>query len=274
MRKNRDRIARSHGDRYAAPAHGADRPSSRGGRGRSTSAGSSRSRASSQRSSLKSPRRSQSPKTQQECYDFQKGKCTRGGKCRYLHKAKSRSPSTQRTPQQKINAVCTYWKKGRCNKGKDCRFLHEDKPKPSEAAHAEQAAPAQNNEKPRSPTPDPKTKKDKKTRGRSKSKDKSNGRTAACLISYAAAAVPNGLNGQGKSFEPKKQLRFKEKPSIREIPLEGKGFKHRTKPRTFDVCYLDADSCRKPPVQALSKENCKRASKHHVLRAQWDWKPL
>ncbi|CAE7359319.1 unnamed protein product, partial [Symbiodinium sp. CCMP2592] len=115
-----------------------------------------------------------------------------------------------------------------------------------------QAAPAKNDEKPRSPTPDPKAKKEKKHRGRSKSKEKSGGRTAACCISYALAAVPNGQGVKGDASGTFKKLRFKEKPSIREIPLDGKGKKHRTKPRTFEVCYLDAESCPKPPVQDLS----------------------
>ena len=88
MRKNRDRIAKSHGDKYGAPAPtkpggGNTRPPSRGGRGRSSSRDSGRSSVRSRSSS-----RSSSPKSSKAiCYDFQKGKCARGDKCKYLHKA-------------------------------------------------------------------------------------------------------------------------------------------------------------------------------------------
>ena len=245
MRKNRDRIAKSHGEKYGAPAYDTERPSPRGGRGRSSSRSSSKSRASSQRSSLRSPRRSQSP-SNMLCHDFQRGKCTRGDKCKYLHKPKSRSPSRQpsvsRAPLKKINATCMFWKKGKCKKGSECRFLHEDKAKPSTAAPTEQAAPAKPPDKPRSPTPDPKTRRTR-SRGRSKSKDK--GRSAACCISYALAAVPDAAQDRNGIQGPTKKLRFKETPKIKQIPMEGNGFRHRTKPRTFEVCYLDAESC--PP---------------------------
>ena len=45
----------------------------------------------------------------------------------------------------------------------------------------------------------------------------------------------------------------KKPPRIREIPIEGKGFKHRTKPRTYEICYLDAESCPPPNPQDLKK---------------------
>ena len=129
MRKNRDRIAKSHGDKYGAPAPtkpggGNTRPPSRGGRGRSSSRDSGRSSARSRSSS-----RSSSPKSSKAiCYDFQKGKCTRGDKCKYLHKARSQSPKTDKPNKggKKINAVCTFWKKGKCTRGDKCRFLHRE----------------------------------------------------------------------------------------------------------------------------------------------------
>ena len=258
-RRNRDLIAKSHGAKFGAPAYETQRPSQRGGRGRSMSPSSSRSRASSLKNS-RSPRRTPSPKTQL-CHDFQKGKCTRGDKCKYLHKTKSRSPgrspgrapSAGRTPAKKINATCMFWRKGKCNKGSECRFLHEEKNKPSNAAPSEQAVPASSGEKPRSPTPDPSTRRKPKSRGRSTSKDRSSGRAAACCISYAAAAAPNGGEGHVQRWRVVKKLRFKETPTIREIPIEGKGFKHRTKPRAYEVCYLDAESCPPPNPQDLKK---------------------
>ena len=62
-----------------------------------------------------------------------------------------------------------YWKKGKCTRGDKCRFLHKsDKdrtPSPSRPAGTESAAPAAP-EKPRSPSPAPKR---RPGRGRSKS---------------------------------------------------------------------------------------------------------
>ena len=120
MRKNRDRITKSHGDKYGAQAptktgSGNTRPPSRGGRGRSSSRDSGRSSARSRSSSRSSS--SKSPKA--VCYDFQKGKCTRGDKCEYLHKARTPSPKIAKPNKggKKINAVCTFWKKGKCTRG-------------------------------------------------------------------------------------------------------------------------------------------------------------
>ena len=217
-RKNRDLIAKSHCAKFGAPAYDSRRPSSGGGRGRSKSPGSSRSRASSLRNS-RPPRRTPSPKTQLR-HDFQKGSRTRGDKCKYLHKTRSRSPgrspsrapSSGRPPLKKINATCNFWKKGKCNKGSECRFLHEDKNKPPNAAPTEQAAPASSNDKPRSPAPDPSNRRKPKSRGRSSSKDRSSGRTAASCLSYAVAAVLNGDQGRDYSRRVVKKLRFKSNP--------------------------------------------------------------
>ena len=138
MRKNRDRIAKAHGEVYCAPAptkSNSIRPPSRGGRGRSSSRSSNR------------PRRCRAV-----CYDSQKGKCTRQDKCRYLHKARSPSlkvdkPDKPNKLGKKINALCAFWKKGKCTRGDKCRFLHRE---PSKNP-LDKAAPAPS-KKPEKPT--------------------------------------------------------------------------------------------------------------------------
>ena len=104
-RRNRDLtlLIKSHDATFGAPAYDTQRPSPRGGRVRSMSPGSSRSRASSLKKS-RSLKRAPSPKTQL-CHDFQKGKRTRGDKWKYPHKTKSRSPgrSPGRAPMVSVH---------------------------------------------------------------------------------------------------------------------------------------------------------------------------
>ena len=325
MRKNRDRIAKSHGDKFGAPVVEGGRPTrppSRSGRGRDRSAGSqsnSKSRSRSRTPSRsRSPSRSQSPKP--VCYDFQKGKCTRGDKCKFSHKPRSQSP-VRTAPKKK--QVCTFWKKGKCTRGDKCRFLHRE-PSPTPPG-GQNAAPAPKGpDKPRSPSPAPTRR--KPSRGRSKEKD----RKAACCISLAAAASAGpdesepqdgdedywevdfkrgeavrhhlkyrstmykpevscpvalerlkgkakviktlpispytakenwdwkeGRGGTGdrmpwtgktvfKIKEQNKKVRFCDKPKVREIPFEGKGYKHSYKVRRYNTCYADAENCPKP----------------------------
>ena len=121
------------------------------------------------------------------CYDFQKGKCTRGDKCKYLHKARSQSPKTDKPNKggKKINAVCTFWKKGKCTRGDKCRFLHRELSNNPSTSETAAPAPSEKPEKPRSPSPAPPRRRG--SRGRSKSREQ---RPAACCI--LAAAAPEG----------------------------------------------------------------------------------
>ena len=124
-RKNRDRIARSHGDKYGAAASPRSAsPSHRGGRERSQSLRGSRPRSPS-RGRSQSPNKSRTPSPKGVCYDFLKGTCKRGNKCPFLHKKRSLSPGGQRAPK-KINKTCKFWKLGTCTKGDQCRFQHKD----------------------------------------------------------------------------------------------------------------------------------------------------
>ena len=115
VRRNRDWIAKSHGDKYGAlaPRREGTRPQS-GGRGRPPSRDSNASFIRSRSSSRGSQGRSTSPKA--VCYDFLKGKeLTRTNPHR----------RSLLTSKKKINKVCMYWKKGKCTRGDKCRFLHK-----------------------------------------------------------------------------------------------------------------------------------------------------
>ena len=86
-RKNRDRIARSHGDKYGAAASTspgrASSPSGKGNRGRSQGP---RPRSPSR---AKSPGKSRSPSPKGVCYDFLVGSCKRGNNCPFLRSKRS-----------------------------------------------------------------------------------------------------------------------------------------------------------------------------------------
>ena len=106
-RKNCDRIARSHGDKYGAAASPrSTSPSHRGGRERSQSPRGSRPKSPS-RGRSQSPNKSRTPSPKGVCYDFLKGTCKRGKNCPFLHKKRSLSPGGQRTPK-KINKTCKF----------------------------------------------------------------------------------------------------------------------------------------------------------------------
>ena len=203
--KNRQQIARAHGDKFGAPAPNIPRrPNASGGRGRSIL-------------------------EKGICYDFQRGKCNRGDKCKYLHKTRSPSPQPR-----KINKPCMFWKKGKCNKGDKCLFRHDGPPgkpsgppRPPSNAPPSAATPAKDG-KPRSPSPAPKR---RPSRGRSRSKEKT--RTAACCLSYALAAPT------------KRQVRINPKPHVRHIDVEGKGAPHLTRQRRYSTVYVDGSQCPK-----------------------------
>ena len=241
VRRNRDRIAKSHRKKFGAPAPRKEgtRPQS-GGRGRASSRDSNASFRS-RSSSRGSQGRSTSPKA--ACYDFLKGKCTRGANCMFLHKNRSPSPKPP-DKQKKINKVCMYWKKGKCTRGDKCRFLHKsDKdrtPSSSRTAGTENAAPAAP-EKPRSPSPAPKS---RPGRGRFKSPRAT---PAACCV-HSAAASNAGYVPQGKGSKTKaiKKFLFVSRPEIRSIPTEGRGRKLFKRPRRYTTCYADQANCPKP----------------------------
>ena len=239
VRRNRDRIAKSYGDKYGAPAprRKGTRPQS-GGRGRPPSRDSSASFRS-RSSSRESQGRSTNPRA--VCYDFLKGKCTRGANCKFLHKNRSPLPKPP-DKQKKINKVCMYWKKGKCTRGDKCRFLHKsDKdrtPSQSRPAGTDTATPAAP-EKPRSPSPAPKR---RPGRGRSKSPRAT---PAACCV-HAAAASGAGHALQGKSSTPrvKKKVLFVSRPDIKSISVDGRKLVKR--PRRYSTCYPNQENCPKP----------------------------
>ena len=105
VRRNRDRIAKSHGDKFRAPVLRKEgtRPQS-GGRGRPPSRDSNASFRS-RSSSRASQGRSSSPKA--VCYEALKGKCTRGANCKFLHKKRSPSPKPPDKQKRSTKFACT-----------------------------------------------------------------------------------------------------------------------------------------------------------------------
>ncbi|KAK3267335.1 hypothetical protein CYMTET_24100, partial [Cymbomonas tetramitiformis] len=54
------------------------------------------------------------------CFDFTKGKCTRGEGCRFSHDL-----SLASAPAQSKGGICFDFTKGQCNRGETCRFSHD-----------------------------------------------------------------------------------------------------------------------------------------------------
>ena len=129
-RKNRDRIARSHGDKYGAAASKSPSrtatPSGRGGRGRSQSP---RPRSPG-RSKSHSPGKSRSLSPKGVCYDFLNRTCKRGNNLPIPSQEEVSFPFGDR-PQKKIKKTCKFWKEGNRTRGDKCRFQHKDVDKPS-----------------------------------------------------------------------------------------------------------------------------------------------
>ena len=139
-------------------------------RGRHHSAGSSKSRYP-KRGSKSSP--SRSPGGRQKfkrstkgkiCIYFQKGKCSKGAGCKYLHERLSRSPQrvapspsrdpkkgkSSRSPVRKL--VCNHWSKNKtCPFGDKCKFEHAKDAAPS--AQVEQTQSPGNARSSNSPAP-------------------------------------------------------------------------------------------------------------------------
>ena len=111
------------------------------------------------------------------CFDFQKGKCTRGDNCKYRHEkvkggekgkgkgGKSRSPSRTRSlsPGSR-QEICKFFAAGTCRRGKDCAFKHV---KPAAAAAPDESKKKKKKNK--------KPKKEPRSRSSSRGSDSSKG---------------------------------------------------------------------------------------------------
>ena len=59
------------------------------------------------------------PDSEKDCFDFQKGVCSRGDACRFSH-------SSRRAEETKESVACFDFQKGTCSYGDACRFSHSD----------------------------------------------------------------------------------------------------------------------------------------------------
>ena len=133
IRRNRDKIAKSRGDKYGTPAPD-DIPYQDPGKGKGKGEdGKGAGKGGDDKGKV--------------CYDWLKGKCTRGDKCRYPHRSpsqnskvsrrssrssssrfsSSRKSSSERPPKgEKKQKLCRFFKKnGKCKKGDKCEFLRK-----------------------------------------------------------------------------------------------------------------------------------------------------
>ena len=57
------------------------------------------------------------------CYDFQRGECTRGNRCKFSHNLEHGGNANKKAP---IKPIChDFLKTGKCERGNKCRFRHE-----------------------------------------------------------------------------------------------------------------------------------------------------
>ena len=274
MRSNRAKIAKSHGDKYGAPAHDDKNtrktPGDNRGRDRSTSVpakgtgkGKDRSRSTSRSSrgsaqSRGSSNRSQSP-NKPVCWDFRNGKCTRGSKCKFLHTSRSPSPAPR--------VICNNWKAGKCTYGSKCKFLHQG---PQDgAAKDSTAAAASDNKKARSPSPAARKRKPRGGRGRSSSRDKDKKTSAVCCLprSFAAAATvdePKRADPEVVPYTDSWEVDFKNGVLVR---------KHSVYRHTLFA--PDSVDCPIPLSKLKSKakvEMIRPTNAPHAASKTWDWR--
>ena len=266
MRKNRDRIAKSHGDKYGAAAGSENRTPRTPSRARHPRAGSRSPSRSPSRGSSRSPSRSQSPRSRSQspnrqlCKDFQRGKCNRGDACKFLHQHKARTPSGPKGQgKKKINATCVFWRKGKCNQGDKCRFLHHEKAQspgrtPTPNKPPETAAPARE-ERPRSPSP---ARRRPKSRGRSPTKDK----PAACCLSVPEATLTGVAAAATQDASDHWEIDFKRKRAIRHHN------RYRSEP------FVPTGDC---PISIKKFKDCARVEKilpvsPYTTSVNWDWR--
>ena len=264
IRKNRDKIARSHGDKYGTPAPddipSQDPPKGKGKGKDGKGAG----------------------KGGKVCFDWLKGKCTRGDKCKYPHrsasqgskgsrkssKGSSRSSSSRgssrgRPPSVEKKKLCRFFKKnGKCSKGDQCEFLHKTRSKSPSVS-----TPAKEGGKPRSPSPHAGRRR-KGSRGRSREKTSN---AACCLLNNAAltgtpdegrfaAAAPTmqGTNAPACAVTrntqyraPRKSVRFNTNPVVHDIKCKHITKSSAPKVRVYQEQFRSAVECPKSSKEDL-----------------------
>ena len=72
------------------------------------------------------------------CRDFQRGRCSRGDKCRFAHASRSSRPLQDTTPTARKTQLCFNFQRNACSRGDSCRFAHIDPKQVLRAATAAQ----------------------------------------------------------------------------------------------------------------------------------------
>ena len=265
IRRNRDKIARSHGDKYGTPAPD-DTPTQDPFKGKG-----------------KGKDSKGAGKGGKVCFDWLKGKCNRGDKCKYPHRSasqnskgskhssrassrasSSRGSSRGRPPSvEKKKKICRFFKKnGKCSKGDKCEFLHKTRSKSPSIT-----APAKEGEKPRSPSPHAGRRR-KTSRGRSREKTSN---AACCLLQTAAlsgtperggfAAAASSDRRTSSPFlarthhtqyrAPQKSVRFNTDPVVYDVKCKVINKSSAPKARIFQSQFRTAKDCPKSSSEDL-----------------------
>jgi hypothetical protein len=250
VRKNRERISRTHGAKFGAAAQdeGADdAEASRKGKPN---------RRNSRSNSNRSRRDGSNPRKTGLCINFQKGTCKNGKNCKYRHEKGSRSPSRspgRRSPSPKggkgtAKIPCKFFKIGKCTRD-PCRFSHDSPAAPAK----EDDNKKKKKDKSRSPSPAAK----KGNRGRSSER-----KTSACCV-LATAATREGQPGSTSrgclksahrrpdSWKPKLKVRFSEKVDTKDVPQIGDARRTLRKKRVYIKQWSQTKHCPKPDKSEL-----------------------
>ena len=263
IRRNRDKIARSHGDKYGtpapddAPSHDPPKGKGKGKDGKGAGKGG------------------------KVCFGWLKGKCTRGDKCKYPHRSASqgskgsrkssrpssrssssrgssrgRPPSNERKKKKKI---CRFFKRnGKCAKGDQCEFLHKTRSKSPSII-----TPAKEGEKPRPPSPHAGRRR-KTSRGRSREKASN---AACCLLDTAALTGTPERSGFAVAASASRRASSPRLASTRSTQYRAsqKSVKFDTNPIVYDVkCkYITKSSAPKARIfqnQFRTAKDCPKPS--------------
>ena len=271
IRRNRDKIARSHGDKYGAPApddaptHDPPKGNGKGKEGKGAGKGA------------------------KVCFDWLKGKCTRGDKCKHPHRSasqgskgsrkssrtSSRSSSSRglsrgRPPStEKKKKICRFFKRNsKCTKGDQCEFLHKTRSKSPSIT-----TPAKEGEKPRSPSPHVGRRR-KTSRGGSREKTSN---AACCLLDTAALAGTPEKSGFAVAASSNRRASSPLLASTRSTQCRAprKSMKFDTNPIVYDVKRKQITKSSAPKArifqdQFRTAKDCPKSSSEDLDYAQVD----
>ena len=190
-----------------------------------------------------SPSRGRTPdRSKKYCWEFDKGNCTKGKKCPFLHEKRPRSntpgkgrgrsaeKSKKMSKEEMAKTPCVYHAKGNCRRGDKCYYSHAEKP----------AAAAPKDHK-RTNSPAPKKKAEAKAKAAPCLRAASNGvsRTTryACI---ARVAMP--CKSEALPEKDQRKITFEKRVQVRKIKAHGDCDPVIHRPREYSKVYPDSAS--------------------------------